>query len=97
MIRVHRLKGEPFALNPDLFERVVENPDTTITLVDGTHFIVQESLEDLIRLVAEYRANIIRMSQQMEEGTYVSPAAVPARTETTPDGATIHHLPVRER
>ena len=36
MVTLTRLTGMPFALNPDLIERVDETPDTVITLVDGT-------------------------------------------------------------
>ena len=36
MIRVTRLNGEQFALNPDLIERVEAHPDTVAFLVDGT-------------------------------------------------------------
>ena len=41
MIRVTRLNGERFALNPDLIERVEGHPDTVAFLVDGTKYIVK--------------------------------------------------------
>ncbi|MGA1038235.1 MAG: flagellar FlbD family protein, partial [Ilumatobacteraceae bacterium] len=44
MITLTRINGEVFALNPDLIERVEESPDTHITLVDGKHLMVSETL-----------------------------------------------------
>lgn len=90
MIRLHRLRGEVFALNPDLFERVEETPDTTITLVDGSKYVVKETLEEVMVLIQEFRAAVIRISHQMEEGTYTHPE--PDGPET---GATIINLPRR--
>ena len=46
MITLTRLSGSVFALNSDLIERVDSTPDTVITLVDGTKYVV---LEDLAR------------------------------------------------
>lgn len=56
MLLLTRLNGPVFALNPDLIERADATPDTVITLVNGTRYIVSESLEDLAQLVREYRA-----------------------------------------
>ena len=100
MIRLHRLsrEGETFALNPDLFERVEVTPDTTITLVDGSKYNVKESLDDVMVLIQEYRAKVIRMSHQMEDGTYVSaadrPAPAPAADDTT-GGNNVLQMPRR--
>ena len=59
MITLTRLTGAPFALNPDLVERVDCTPDTVITLVDGTKYLVTETLQDVIDLVLEFRARIV--------------------------------------
>jgi Uncharacterized protein, possibly involved in motility len=59
MIVLTRLNGSQFAINPDLIERIVENPDTTITLVDGSNHIVTESLERVIGLITDFRADIV--------------------------------------
>ncbi len=40
MIPLTRLTGAQFALNPDLVERVDCTPDTVITLLDGTKYLV---------------------------------------------------------
>lgn len=56
MLLLTRLSGPVFALNPDLIERAEATPDTVITLVNGTKYVICESLENLSRLVREYRA-----------------------------------------
>lgn len=59
MVTLTRLTGMPFALNPDLIERVDETPDTVITLVDGAKYLVRESLADVVAAVTEYRARLL--------------------------------------
>lgn len=56
MLLLTRLNGPVFALNPDLIERAESTPDTVITLVNGTRYIVRETLEELSQLVRDYRA-----------------------------------------
>ena len=62
MIVVTRLNGSRFAVNPDLIERIHASPDTTLVLVDGSSYIVLESLEAIIELVAKYRAKVIALA-----------------------------------
>lgn len=56
MLLLTRLNGPVFALNPDLIERAEATPDTVVTLVNGTRYIICESLDELARLVRDYRA-----------------------------------------
>ena len=57
MIRVTRLNGERFALNPDLIERVEGHPDTVAFLVDGTKYVIKESVDEVLQEIREYRAS----------------------------------------
>ena len=66
MIIVTRLNGPPFALNPDLIERADATPDTVLTLVDGTKYLISESVEDVIEAVRQYRASVIALAQHIE-------------------------------
>jgi flagellar protein FlbD len=75
MILLTRLNGSTFAVNPDLVERIQESPDTTIVLVDGTTFIVTESVDEIIGEIAEYRARVIALAHSMH---FDGPTAVPA-------------------
>ena len=70
MIRVTRLNGERFALNPDLIERVEGHPDTVVFLVDGTKYVVRESVDDVLQEIREYRAGILATSYEMDRGEY---------------------------
>lgn len=75
MIRVTRLNGEQFALNPDLIERVEAHPDTVVFLVDGTKYVVKETVDEVLAEIREYRAGILATSYEMDRGEYRSPLA----------------------
>lgn len=66
MIVLTRLNGPPFALNPDLIERVDANPDTVVTLVGGIKYVVAESLDELVRRVCEFRGRVIASAYAFE-------------------------------
>ena len=66
MIVVTRLNGPPFAVNPDLVQRIDSAPDTILTLVDGTKYIVEESMYDVIELVNEHRSRMIARAQDIQ-------------------------------
>lgn len=67
MIILTRLNGPAFALNPDLIERVEETPDTVVTLVDGKHYLVKESLQDLIEIVRRDRASVLALARDVSD------------------------------
>lgn len=66
MVPLTRLTGVQFALNPDLIERVDCTPDTVITLVDGTKYLVKESLDEIVQIILEYRAQILAFADAFE-------------------------------
>jgi flagellar protein FlbD len=66
MISLTRLTGAQFALNPDLVERVDCTPDTVITLVDGTKYLVSESLTEVVDSVLDYRARVLATASVLE-------------------------------
>ena len=59
MIIVTRLDRKRFALNPDLIERLQESPDTTVHMVDGQVYVIEESLERTVDLIVAYRARVL--------------------------------------
>jgi flagellar protein FlbD len=67
MIILTRLNGPAFALNPDLIERAEETPDTVVTLVDGKHYLVRESLKDLIEIVRRDRASVLALARDVSD------------------------------
>jgi flagellar protein FlbD len=66
MISLTRLSGSVFLLNADLVERVDSTPDTVVTLVDGTKYVVTESLDEIHDLVVDYRGAIVARSATLE-------------------------------
>jgi flagellar protein FlbD len=66
VILVTRLNGAVFALNPDLVERADCTPDTVITLVDGTKYVIAESVPEFIDSVRHYRASLIAQASRFE-------------------------------
>ncbi len=91
MIRVTRLNGDQFALNPDLIEKVEGHPDTVAFLVDGTKYVVRESVDEVLQEIREYRAGILAISYEMDRGTYR--AFVP---DQQPGDSSVVPFPIRE-
>jgi flagellar protein FlbD len=65
MIILTRLNGEQFAVNCDLVERVDAHPDTVLTLVDATKYIVAESLAEVVERVRDFRARSAEMTHRL--------------------------------
>ena len=83
MILVTRLNGHPVALNCDLIERAEATPDTVLTLVDGTKYLIADSVEEVLAKVREFRASVIALAQQLE----LAPVDVPTlRVVPDPEG-----------
>ena len=59
MILLSRLNGTELGLNPDLIERVETTPDTVITLIDGTKYVIAEASTEVVARIIEFRARII--------------------------------------
>ena len=96
MIIVTRLGGPTFAVNPDLIERAEASPDTVVTLVDGTKYVISESLEELIERIRAYRASVIAAASLAEHVLRAEEPAPPAPRLRSTDG-TVVALPNRER
>lgn len=62
MISLTRLNGQPFALNPDLIERVDVTPDTVVTLIDGAKYLVAEPLDQVIDAIRRFRASVVSLA-----------------------------------
>ena len=61
MITVTRLNGKAIVVNAELIRSVEENPDTTITLINGDHIIVQEPMTAVVDKAVEYGRSLRRM------------------------------------
>jgi flagellar protein FlbD len=61
MIRLTRLNGQPFVVNAELIRTVESLPDTTITLINGDHLIVRETMEEVVARSVEYGRSLRRL------------------------------------
>lgn len=66
MIIVTRLNGAQFGVNPDLLQRVDSAPDTILTLIDGTKYIVREPMAEVIARINEHRAQLLARAQEIQ-------------------------------
>jgi flagellar protein FlbD len=96
VITLTRLSGTSFAINPDLIERVDATPDTVLTLVDGTKYVVSETLEDVTDAVRYYRASLLSIAAKIEVSG-ISPVTVTRphhlHAVTDDEGAQVVSLP----
>jgi flagellar protein FlbD len=82
VIRLTRLNGEHFVLNAELIQRVEGHPDTVITLLDDTKYVVTEGVDAVVASVLHYRAGIQALAFTMDRGEHRP------QVPTTTDGAT---------
>lgn len=61
MITLTRLNGRKFVLNAELIRTVEENPDTTITLINGDHFLVKEDMRQVVELALDYGRSLRKL------------------------------------
>jgi flagellar protein FlbD len=54
MILLTRLTGRPMIVNVELIKTVEETPDTMIMLLNGDHFMVKESMAEVVRRAIDY-------------------------------------------
>ena len=59
MIDLTRLNGHRMVVNCDLIKFAESTPDTTLTLATGERLIVRETCDQLIGLIAAWRAHIL--------------------------------------
>ncbi len=62
MISVTRLNDRPMVVNAELIRSVEANPDSTITMINGDHIIVKESMEEIVARTIEYGRHLRRMA-----------------------------------
>jgi flagellar protein FlbD len=58
LIKVTRLNGVAYWLNPHVIEMVESKPDTTVTLSTGKTLIVKETPEELLEEIVRYRRRL---------------------------------------
>jgi flagellar protein FlbD len=74
VIIVTRLHGASVAVNCDLIERVEATPDTVLTLVDGSRYVVRESMAEMVDKVRAFRASVVLLAGRLAEPATTRPA-----------------------
>lgn len=59
MIALSRLNDSVFYVNPHQIEFMEETPDTVITMVSGTKFVVKEKIAEVVNRIVAYRARLV--------------------------------------
>jgi flagellar protein FlbD len=73
MIPVHRITQPDHELyvNPELIQTVEANPDTVISLTNGSKFVVAETPAEVARLVRDWRAGIVAAGSEQHADNVV--------------------------
>jgi flagellar protein FlbD len=87
MIGLTRTTGERCCLDPALIERVESHPDTVVFLTDGAKYVVNESTEQVVAKVRDYRAAVMVNAWRLID----TRASIAERT-----GATVVPFPRRQ-
>ncbi|MGY2082888.1 flagellar FlbD family protein [Blastococcus sp. SYSU DS0539] len=75
MIAVTCRNGEHFSVDPDHIERIERHGDTVVHLVDGTHYVVDDDFDDVLRSIAAHRAGALAARAKLVDGYAAMPAA----------------------
>jgi flagellar protein FlbD len=58
MIKVTRLDGKEYYINPHQIESIEKRPDTTLLMLSGKYVVVREAVDEVIDRIVEYRRRI---------------------------------------
>jgi flagellar protein FlbD len=58
MIFLTRLNNAPVVVNAELIKLIESTPDTLVTLINGDHFMVRESVEDVVDKAIDYARQV---------------------------------------
>ncbi len=58
MIALTRLNKKQFVINAELIKMIEETPDTMITLINGDHFMVRESVQEVVDRAIDFARQV---------------------------------------
>ncbi len=64
MICLTRLNDEEFIINCNQIERIETIPESNVIMVNGKHYVVKESVDEIIDRVIEFQAQIYARAQK---------------------------------
>lgn len=83
MITVTRLNGPQLAVNPDLIQRIESTPDTILTLIDGTKYVLEESPAEVADRIITFRATVVARTMRIAEQEDAARAEAARTSDTT--------------
>jgi len=64
MIKLTKINGDIFYLNPHQIEKIEMTADTIITMQSQNQFVVKEKIDEINREIIEYRSKIGYSAQE---------------------------------
>lgn len=58
MIFLTRLNKNPVIVNAEVIKMIEKTPDTLITLINGDHLMVRESVDEVVSKAIDYKRQI---------------------------------------
>ncbi|MEF9935304.1 MAG: flagellar FlbD family protein [Clostridium sp.] len=59
MIKLSTLAHKEFYINCDLIEKIEANPDTLVTMTNGNKYVVEDSPDEIIKRIKEFKKEIL--------------------------------------
>ena len=69
MILLTRFNGSQFYINAELIQTVEDTPNTVITLLDHTKFLVKETSMEVVEKYIQYRQRVHQPMRNQEQTT----------------------------
>ncbi|WP_234119852.1 flagellar FlbD family protein [Clostridium hydrogenum] len=60
MVKLIGMNGKEVFLNDSQIEKIEEVPETVITLMNGNKYIVEESVDEVISKIVEFKRSILK-------------------------------------
>jgi flagellar protein FlbD len=93
VIAVTCRNGEHFTIDPDAIERVEAAHDTVLHMVDGSKYVIDQALDELIAVVRSHRAAALVARDHLVDGFAATPTAVRHARRSRGDHRPITALP----
>jgi flagellar protein FlbD len=65
MIVLTKVSKEKFLLNHNQIECIETIPETRVVMMNHDYYLVQETIQDIIRKIAEYNAKVLDIHRQI--------------------------------
>jgi uncharacterized protein YlzI (FlbEa/FlbD family) len=95
VIAVTCRNGEHFSIDPDAIERVEAAGEIVVHMVDGSKYVIDQALDELVAVVRDHRAAALAARNRLADGFSAAPAATRHGRRVRTDHRPIVGLPDR--